>query len=220
MQRDQSSIVRSHRSVRPIQSIEDTIQTTADRLTEARRSRLHIIAPKPFSEAVSELASTRERFERGGKIEDIQSRLTSVNAKLDRCDTLQKIGELLLRDSFAARTDAIAANAPEFAAELWKDAEKSIRDAGRRIEDGRQNDARQDAAKAGTLYRDAELQAIRVDILGSARAERERALSCKAAELAVSTFGAAGRDLHRSIETVVGVGVRSSWTTEDVFRRS
>lgn len=185
-------------------TIEDDIQTTENRLTEAKRARLNLIAPRAFEEAETQLERAKERFAKGGKIEDIQSRLGKLNEKLTRCDELQEIGELLLRDSFAARTDAIAAKAPGFATELWEQAEKTIRDAGRRIEDGKQNDAREVASQASAFYRDAELLAIRVDILGSAKAQRERALTLKADELAAATLAAADRDLASAEKILQG----------------
>lgn len=186
------------------QTIEESIQTTEDRLTEAKRDRLNLIAPRTFGDAETELASTKDRFARGGKIEDIERRLDKVNEKLTRCDDLKEIGDLLLRDSFVARDDAIAANAPEFATELWDEAEKTIRESGRRIEDGNQNNARKYADQAGDLYRDAELLAIRTDILGSAKAERETALSMKADEFAAVTLAEADRDLASAEKILAG----------------
>lgn len=177
------------------QTIESGIQDTENRLTEAKRARLHIIAPRTFEEAQSSLARTKERFARGGKIDEIADGLAEVNEKLDRCDQLQAMGDLLLRDTFVARDDAIAVNAPRFATEPWKEAEETIRDAGQSIEDGEQNDAREEAARARGLYRDAELLAIRTNILGSARTERSRAVEAKADEYARVTLADADRDL-------------------------
>lgn len=186
------------------QTIEDGIQTAENRLTEAKRSRLNLIAPRTFAEAETELANAKQRFERGGKIDDIQRRLDKINDRLGRCDALQEIGDLLLRDCFVARQDAVSANAPEFAAELWTEAEKITREAGRRIEDGDQNGAREQASRAGAVYRDAELLAIRTDILGSAKTERDLALAAKADERASVTMSAAEKDLASAEKILEG----------------
>lgn len=186
------------------QSIESEILAMEDRITEAKRDRLHLIAPEAYKEASKELAGARDRFSRGGKIEDIRKQLAKVDAKLDRCEGLREIGDLLLRNTFTARDDAISAKAPEFATEPWKNAEEVIREAGQKIEDGKQNDARQKADESARLYREAELLAIRVDILGKTKVEREKALAVKADELAPVTMGAAERDLASAEKILQG----------------
>jgi OmpA-OmpF porin, OOP family len=186
------------------QTIESSIQTTGNRLTESKRARLNLIAPKAYEEAVAEFNKAQERFARGGKIEDIQRRLAKINQKLTQCEELQEIGNVLLREAFAARDEAIAANSPKFASELWAQAERSIREAGRKVEDGKQNDARKRASKAIAIYRDAELLAIRTDILGSAKAARDRARSIEAEELARKTMNRAERDLAAAEQILQG----------------
>jgi outer membrane protein OmpA-like peptidoglycan-associated protein len=84
-------------------------------------------------------------------------------------------------------------NAPDNAPQTWAQAEADMRKAGVKVEDDKQQDARKQADRAALLYRDAELQAIEVDILGAARVLRDLAFEAKADELAAVTLAGADR---------------------------
>ena len=58
------------------------------------------------------------------------------------------------------------AGAPDLAPDHWSEAESRIRDAGEKVEDGDQNDARERASEAARAYRRAERTAVRADVLG------------------------------------------------------
>ena len=60
------------------QSVDQEISTYRQKLADARSERLDLIAPKAFATAEKEMAQAVQRFERGGRIEDIQKRLTKV----------------------------------------------------------------------------------------------------------------------------------------------
>jgi hypothetical protein len=180
------------------QTLESQLEATAARYAEARAQHLNLISPRNFGRAADQLARAQQDHRQGGRIEEIRKKLLESNQALDRAEELQEIGELLMRETLAARERALAANAPDFAAERWAAAEKKAQDAGRKVEDGNQNDARRRASEAEALYGEAELQAVRNSVLGEARRLREEALAARADERAARTFAEADTLLRRA----------------------
>ncbi|MFQ5890252.1 MAG: OmpA family protein [Gemmatimonadota bacterium] len=186
----------------PAQDIEGEIGAVAERLEAARAARLHLIAPRHLDRATERLVDARARYERGGRIEDIRRRLNEANRELAEAEQLEEIGGVLLRGALEARSDALEANAPEFAAKLWDEGEKMIRDAGRRVENGDQNGARERGSRAERRYREAEFASIQADVLGRARDLRQAGMRVKADRRAPATFALAD-SLFREAELVL-----------------
>lgn len=170
------------------QTIEQQVDEAVARLDRARAEHVDIISPRNFERAADRIGEARERLRSGGRIADIESRLREADEALDRADQYVQVGRVLFADALEARGDALAANAPEFAAEDWEEAEESARDAGRRLESNDQNGARERAERAEREYGTAELNAIRADLLGRARASREFALTARADRRASTTL--------------------------------
>jgi OOP family OmpA-OmpF porin len=185
------------------QSVESQVQAAAERLDQDRSKHLDLIAPRYFEKATVRLVEARRMLAQGGNIGDIRKRLTDVADNLTAAEKLQEVGELLLRDALAARSDALAANAPQFAADLWADAESGMQDAGKKVEDGNQNDARQKAAQAAQRYQKAEQRAIEVDVLGRARNLHQQALRANAKDRAPLTLARADSLLAQA-ERILG----------------
>jgi outer membrane protein OmpA-like peptidoglycan-associated protein len=184
--------------------VERQIEDVLDRLARAQSEHLDIISPRHFDRASQRVDEARQRYEQGGRIEDIERRLGDAAGELDQAEALQEIGLVLLRDALQARDDAAAANAPDYAASDWEKGERTIRDAGRRVESNDQNGARDRAQRAEEEFRLAELNAIRTDLLGRARAERETAQRAKAHERAPLTNARADSLLVRAEQVLRG----------------
>lgn len=184
------------------QTIEDEIHRTEERLEQARAEHVEIIAPRSFERAEEDTRRARETYEEDGNIEDIRTRLADANEALNQAEQIEEIAAVLLRDAMTARADALAARATEFAPELWEQAEDKIRDAGRDVERGRQNEAVERSAEAVALYREAELRAIRADLLGRAERLRSDALRAKVDRHAPASFARAD-SLLQSAEAVL-----------------
>ena len=180
------------------QTLESQLEATAARYAEARAQHLNLISPRNFGRAAEQLARAQQDHRQGGRIAEIRKKLLESNQALDRAEELREIGEVIMRGTLAARERALAANAPDFAAEQWGAAEKKAQDAGRKVEDGNQNDARSRASEAESLYGEAELQAVRNSVLGEARRLREGALAARADERAPRTLAGADTLLGRA----------------------
>jgi OOP family OmpA-OmpF porin len=180
------------------QTLERELEATATRYSEARAQHLNLISPSNFRRAADQLARAQQDLREGGRIEEIRKKLLESNQALDQAEELREIGEVIMRGTLAARERALAANAPEYAAESWGAAEKKAEDAGRKVEDGDQNDARRRASEAEILYGEAELEAVRNSVLGEARRLRELALEARADERAPRTLAGADTLLGRA----------------------
>jgi len=173
------------------QSVEARLERAAERIEQARAENLDLIAPRLFERAESRLADARRRYDDGAGDDDIDRRVDEALEALDEAEELESLGRTVLRGALEARTDALEAGAPDFAAENWESAEKSARDAGRRIENRDRPGAEERAARAESEYREAELNAIRADVLGRTRAARAAALEAKADKLSPLLFNGA-----------------------------
>ena len=173
------------------QSVETRLERAAERIEQARAENLDLIAPRLFERAESRLADARRRYDDGAGDDDIDRRVDEALEALDEAEELESLGRTVLRGALEARTDALEAGAPDFAAENWESAEKSARDAGRRIENRDRPGAEERAARAESEYREAELNAIRADVLGRTRAARAAALEAKADKLSPLLFNGA-----------------------------
>jgi len=94
------------------QTVESQVAAAADRLDQDRSQHLDLIAPRYFQRAVQRLTDARRMLQQGGKIGDIQKRLADVDQALTQAEKLRDVGNLLLMEPLAARSDALAANVP------------------------------------------------------------------------------------------------------------
>lgn len=173
------------------QSVETRIERAAERIEQARADNLDIVAPRLFERSEDRLADARRRYDQGADTADIDRRIDEALVALDEAEDLAPTGRSVLGDALAARADALETGAPDFAEEDWTRAEESARDAGRRIESDDRTGAEERAARAESQYREAELNAIRADVLGRTRAERNAALEVKADRLSPILFSGA-----------------------------
>lgn len=184
------------------QTVESQVDAVGEQLNEARSQQLHLIAPRHFQRAVEKLAEARERLEEGESINDIRDRLAEARQALARAGEVREVGEVLLRDAMAARENALAANAPDFAPEIWEEGASRLHEAGRKVEDGDQNDARREAAEAQATFREAERTAIERSLLGQARELRQRARDRDAPDRAPRTYARADSLLRTADATL------------------
>ncbi len=180
------------------QTLETELQQTARRYAEAKARHLDLISPRNFERAADRLARAQQEHREGGRIEEIRKKLNESNQALAEAEDLWEIGDVLMRGALAARGAALTAAATEFAAAEWAAAEEKAREAGRKVEDGNQRDAQARAAEAETLYRRAELEAVRNSVLGEARRLREGALAARADERAPRTLAEADTLLRQA----------------------
>jgi len=183
------------------QDVDQELAAAQAKMSDARSRQVHLMAPSGFEKAQKNLDEAVKKHGEG-KIDDTFKSLEKFNTEIDKCFAVEEVGNVLLAETLKARQDALTSNAPEFASKEWAEAEKSIRKVGEKVEKGSGEKAREDAEKTTDLYRAAELQAIRVDLLGRVRTQGEEAVAANAEKWAPVTLKSA-QDLLAEAENIL-----------------
>lgn len=185
-------------------TIENQLSDTEAMFQQARIDNWDLYAPKAYEEARKNLDNALEKFRKGGKIEDIRKEMDKARTSLAAAERHVEIGAVVMTEAITARADALAAGAPDHSAEEWKDAKKTMHEAGRSVEQGDSNEARKKATKAEDQFRAAEMTAIRVSLLGAAREARDAAQEADADEKSPQTFAEGVKALESAESTLKG----------------
>jgi OmpA-OmpF porin, OOP family len=171
------------------QGLRESLFGTADKkLAEADAANAELLAPAGYGEAKDIYAEADEDLTRGRNIERIRSRLAEVVRLLDQAIESSEIAEVTLAPLIKTRDDALSADAPTFAPELWADAEESFDETARRLEGGNIRVARELSDEAEGMFRDAELTAIKAQYLSQTRALLAQAEQQRVPRYAPATF--------------------------------
>jgi outer membrane protein OmpA-like peptidoglycan-associated protein len=142
---------------------------TDEALKAANEARANVLAPKNYAEAAEHYRDAEKKLERGGSIESIKKDLADAARSLRKAVDATRLAGVTLTSAIQARNDAEEANAKQFAAKEWQDAEEKFASAAMRLEDGNVNSARSRAIDAEKRYRTAELAAIKANYLDETR---------------------------------------------------
>ncbi len=186
----------------PAQEFEEELHQARERLERARQAHLNLVAPRAFQRAAERLRDAEERYARGDRVENVRRSLGQARDALAEAERWRESGTRALEPALRARTDALQADAPRLAPDAWVEAERQALDAGRRVERGDLNDATRRAREAEALYRDAELRAIRTEVLGQARELHAAARQADARRYASVTL-AEGEEALREADRVL-----------------
>ncbi len=157
-------------------------------LEQARAADAELLAPATFARGREAYASAESDFARGRNIERIRSGLATATRAFTEAGEAAEIANVTLAADIKTRADAANANAATFAAELWAEAGSSFDSAARRLENGDIRGARSRADEAETLFRDAELTAIKAQYLSQTRALLAEAEQARVPRVAPRTY--------------------------------
>ena len=135
----------------------------------AKKAQADILAPKNFGEAMKRYKKAEDELKKGKDLDDIRKNLSEACTYFQKAIDATKLAEVTFPNLMKARTDAQYTGSPKFSSNLWTEAEKKFNDAAGELEDGDLNDAREEAAEAEKLYRQAELEAIKTNYLQETR---------------------------------------------------
>lgn len=138
-------------------------------LGTAREKSANLYAPGSFERGLEAYKDAEEAYKKGKDLNDIRALLEEAAQYLQKAIDGCSLGELTFKSTMNARADALSADAPKYATELWTRAEEQFRSAARDLESGDVNDAKSGGAEAEGTYRTAELEAIKGNYLGPAR---------------------------------------------------
>lgn len=179
---------------------ESLFQTADQRVAAAEAANAELLAPADFQSAMERYAEAEEDLARGRNIERIRSGLAEAVRLLDQAIESSEIAEITLAPLIKTREDALNANAPTFASEIWIEAEEQFDETARRLEGGNIRVARELSDEAEAQFRDAELTAIKAQYLSQTRALLAQAEQQRVPRYAPATFARA-RALLEQAET-------------------
>jgi outer membrane protein OmpA-like peptidoglycan-associated protein len=174
------------------QGLRSTLFPEADRaLAAARAANAELLAPGTFERGMQSYRAAEADLERGRNMERIRAALGDATQAFTSAKEAAEIATVTLASLVKTRADAEKADADTFATALWTEASELFDGAARRLESGDIRGARGRAEEAETLYRDAELTAIKAQYLSQTRALLAEAVQRRVPRLAPNTFAKA-----------------------------
>lgn len=171
-------------------------------IEKGRTEQLDVLSPNHFADAVEAYEAAVKDAERGRNPERIRGQITKGNTALASAASVAAIVRKDLASPLRAREDALAAEAPRFAAEEWSKGADRFKDAVTRVERDDPKGAERRGAESEVLLRDAELIAIKGKMLNEARALIAKADEGKVEKYAPRTLQAAKRYLAEAEQEI------------------
>ena len=118
---------------------------------------------------MSEYRSAEVALERGRNIETVRSNAADATRYFKTATAAAELAATKLAQVMKSRQDAANARAPELSTEIWNEAQEKFGDAIRLLERGDLKGTTRREVEATSLYRDAELVAIKAQYLSETR---------------------------------------------------
>jgi len=128
-----------------------------------------LLAPRSYSDGMEAYEAAEEALERGRNIEYVRRRAGEAEVHFETARTAAELAKTALAQVMKSRQDAANAKAPELAREVWDKAQREFGNAIRYLERGDLKTAKRNDIEATSLYRDAELIAIKAQYLSETR---------------------------------------------------
>ena len=135
----------------------------------AQAANAELLAPAGWERGLKEYADAENDLERGANIESVRKNAAAATTYFTEAAAAAKLANTTLAQVMKSRQDAANARAPELAPELWEDAQRKFGDAIRLLERGDLKGSKRRDVDATTLYREAELVAIKAQYLSETR---------------------------------------------------
>ena len=128
-----------------------------------------LLAPRSYERGMSEYTAAEVALERGRNIETVRSNAADATRYFKAASSAAELASTALAQVMKSRQDAANARAPELSSEIWQTAQRKFGDAIRMLERGDLKNAKRREVEATSLYRDAELVAIKAQYLSETR---------------------------------------------------
>jgi outer membrane protein OmpA-like peptidoglycan-associated protein len=146
-----------------------------------------LLSPRNFSKAMKFYAGAEQKFQRGRNLDSIRTDLAAATQYFTKATQASKRAQRQLAALIKTRGDAEKVQAARYSSTLWQRAEQKFSKAVGDLERGADESAGR-AAEADRIYRDAELNAIKVSYLTEARLLLARAEKLKVSKYAPKTL--------------------------------
>jgi outer membrane protein OmpA-like peptidoglycan-associated protein len=177
---------------------QDELRTTFFRDADAAKAAADaanaaLLAPRSYERGLQEYADAEYALERGRNIETVRSNAASAAEYFRTATTAAELAATALAQVMKSRQDAANARAPELESEIWQQAQRKFGDAIRLLERGDLKGAKRREIEATSLFRDAELIAIKAQYLSDTRQLLADADRARVERYAPVTLGKAKR---------------------------
>ncbi len=171
------------------QSLRSTLFAAADQaLASANQHHASLLAPDSYAAGAESYKRAESTLQSGGDIESIQRNLSRAQSEFANAALAANTAETTFAKALHARADADNAEAARYAADGWREAEAALTEAASQLERGRGKSASSQAEDAASLYREAELAAIKANYLNETRSLLETANDLKAQRFAPISY--------------------------------
>jgi len=139
----------------------------AKQAAEDVNSKLY--APKSYQAAMKEYRDAEDLLQRGRNIEYVRDNAEDATNYFRKATTAAELAQTALAQAIKSRQDAANALAPKLSAEIWADAQQEFARSIQLLERGDLKNAKRREIEATSLYREAELVAIKAQYLSETR---------------------------------------------------
>ncbi len=154
----------------------------------ARTMEVDVFAPELWNKAQQKYRQATEAVDRNKKQQDLDLKVTESREFLENALRATEVARLSLQEYLSPRDKAKEAKAALLVPELWAKAEAQFVKATKKTEAGDVKNALKEAEKARPLYDNAEIEAIRIEIMGEADKLIQKVLADDAGKFAPSTL--------------------------------
>ena len=157
----------------------------------ADSANAQLLAPRSYSRGMDEYKDAEIALERGRNIETVRSNAADATRYFMTATTAADLADTALAQVMKSRQDAANARAPELSGEIWEQAQRKFGEAIRLLERGDLKGSKRRDIEATSLYRDAELVAIKAQYLTETRQLLAQADRARVGRYAPITLGQA-----------------------------
>lgn len=185
------------------QNLRETLFAEADSvLAAAQEKKAYILSPDAYRDGYRLYKEAENDLQRGKNLARIRRDLSKAVEYLERAIENTKLADVTFSSVMKAREDADQANSRKYASELWNEAESVMVDAAEELEGGDVKDAKREAAEAESIYRKAELEAIKGNYLNETKEILRRAEDMDVDDYAPKTLEKAKRLFANAEQTL------------------
>jgi outer membrane protein OmpA-like peptidoglycan-associated protein len=156
---------------------------------EAVNAKLY--APKNYQAGMKEYGDAEDLLQRGRNIEYVRDNAEDATRYFRQAAEAAELAQTALAQAIKSRQDAANALSPKLSPELWADAQQEFARAIQLMERGDLKNAKRREIEATSLYREAELVAIKAQYLSETRRLLEDADRARVGRYAPITLGKA-----------------------------
>lgn len=138
-------------------------------LAAADEANATLLSPKNYGDGVKDYNAAEAGLARGRNIEYVRNKAAAAEVHFNASTKSAQLAKTVLSQVLKSRQDAANAKAPEMSPDLWDKAQRKFGSAIRALERGDLKRAKHEDIEATSLYRDAELVAIKAQYLTETR---------------------------------------------------